>query len=120
MKKQMHLAAQYLAAAGISFLEKRDDDSHTNLGFDTDNGTLSTHVLSKNEDRLVLNYQKFTLDWISLSDNTSFRLDGATHQQVVKWISEVSQTFLNKSYVYNSIMAYLILSMMISFLDLIT
>ena len=100
MKKQMHLAAQYLAAAGISFLDKREDDSHTNLGFDTDNGTLSTHVFSKNKDRLVLNYQKFTLDWVSLSGIKSFRLDGASHQQVVKWISEVSQKALNKPYQY--------------------
>ena len=30
MEKQIHLAAQYLAAAGISFLEKEPDDSHTN------------------------------------------------------------------------------------------
>ena len=100
MKKQMHLAAQYLAAAGISFLDKREDDSHTNLGFNTDNGELSTHLLSKNKDRLVLNYQKFTLDWVSLSGTKSFRLDGASHQQVVNWISEMAQTFLNKSYEY--------------------
>ena len=40
MKEQIHLAAQYLAAAGISFLEKRDDDSHTNLGFNIEKGTL--------------------------------------------------------------------------------
>ncbi|MEH6535337.1 MAG: hypothetical protein V7719_03015 [Psychroserpens sp.] len=100
MKKQMHLAAQYLAAAGISFLNKESDDSHTNLGFNTDSGTLSTHMLSENEDRLSLNYQKFTLDWNSLSGNTSFRLDGATHKQVVQWISDVSQTYLNKKYKY--------------------
>ena len=100
MEKQIHLAAQYLAAAAISFIDKREDDSHTNFGFDTDNGTLSTHVFSENKDRLVLNYQKFTLDWISLSDNISFRLDGATHQQIIKWISKISQKFLNKIYEY--------------------
>ena len=117
MKKQMHLAAQYLAAAGISFLEKRDDDSHTNLGFDTDNGTLSTHILSKNEDRLVLNYQKFTLDWISLSGSTSFRLDGATHQQVVKWIQKCLKHFLISLMCINFITTYPILSRIILFLD---
>ena len=50
--------------------------------------------------RQVLNYQKFTLDWVSLSGTKSFRLDGASHQQVVKWISEVSQKALNKPYQY--------------------
>lgn len=29
----MHLASQYLAAAAISFVPKKDDDSHTNLGW---------------------------------------------------------------------------------------
>ena len=110
MKKQMHLAAQYLAAAGISFLDKKEDDSHTNLGFDTDNGTLSTHIFSKNKDRLVLNYQKFTLDWVSLSGSVSFRLDGAKHQQIIKWISEVSQRFLNKPYQYKFLQLSLVRS----------
>jgi hypothetical protein len=36
MKDQLHIAAQYLAAANMSFLEKKADDSHTNLGFNTD------------------------------------------------------------------------------------
>ena len=100
MKKQMHLAAQYLAAAGISFLDKREDDSHTNLGFDTDCGIVSTHPLSKNNDSLSLDYKKFTLVWNSSNESTSFRLDGATHQQIVEWISEVSQKFLGKQYDY--------------------
>ena len=31
-----HLAAQYLAAAVINFLQAEKDNSHTNLGFDPD------------------------------------------------------------------------------------
>jgi hypothetical protein len=100
MEKQMHLAAQYLAAAGISFVEKQDDDSHTNLGFDPRNGTLSTHMLSNNEDVLSLSYQKFSLDWNSLSAISSLQLDGATHREIVNWITEVSQKMLNKKYEY--------------------
>lgn len=41
----MHLAAQYLAAAGISFVAKEDDDSHTNLGFSAETGSMTTHPL---------------------------------------------------------------------------
>ena len=100
MEKQMHLASQYLAAAGISFLDKKEDDSHTNLGFDTNTGTLSTHILSENKDVLSLNYQKFSLDWNSLHGTSSLPLDGATHKEIVEWISESSQKMLNKKYAY--------------------
>ena len=100
MEKMMHLAAQYLAAAGISFLEKEADDSHTNLGFSTENGCLQTHALSKAGDVLSLNYKKFTLEWSSQNGKTSFRLDGATHEQVLEWLKEVSNTFLKREYEY--------------------
>jgi hypothetical protein len=101
MEKQMHLAAQYLAAAGSSFLEKKADDSHTNLGFSIENGCLYTHPLSDRGDMLCLDYEKFTLDWHSESGHTAFRLDGATHKEALKWLTEVSDTFLNKKYNYD-------------------
>ena len=41
----MHIAAQYLAAAGISILEKQPDDSHTNVGFSVEDRTLFTRPL---------------------------------------------------------------------------
>ncbi len=100
MEKQMHLAAQYLAAAGISFLEKKSDDSHTNLGFSTENGGLYTHTLSENGDMLCLDYERFSLEWKSDQETISFRLDGATHGEVLKWLTDTSKTFLNKPYHY--------------------
>jgi hypothetical protein len=53
MEKQMHLASQYLAAAGLSFVKKQDDDSHTNLGFNTEKGIMYTRALSDNGDQLI-------------------------------------------------------------------
>mgnify|MGYP003624184957 CR=1 FL=1 len=100
MEKQIHLAAQYLAAAGISFLEKEPDDSHTNLGFSTENGCLYTHPLSENDDILCLDYERFSLEWKSNQGTTSFRLDGAKHSEVLKWLTDTSKTFLNKAYQY--------------------
>lgn len=100
MKKQMHLAAQYLAAAGISFLDKKDDDSHTNLGFSVENGCLYSHTFSENGDMLCLDYERFSLEWKSNQGTTSFRLDGAKHAEVINWLSETSKTFLNKPYNY--------------------
>ena len=73
MKKQTYLAAQYLAAAGISFVKKEADDSHTNLGFDTDGGFLATHSLSEDGDKLVLNYKNFNLEWKSNKGEASFK-----------------------------------------------
>lgn len=100
MKKQMHIAAQYLAAAGISFLDKKEDDSHTNLGFNTETGCLETHFLSENKDQLLLSYKDFSLLWKSNTDSTSFKLDGMSHKEIMKWLNEISHTFLNKTYTY--------------------
>lgn len=100
MEKQMHLAAQYLAAAGISFLEKKDDDSHTNLGFSITDHCLYTHALSENEDVLGLDYKNFALVWTSKTGTTSFNLDGATHSTILEWLSNTAKSNLNKLYSY--------------------
>ncbi|PKB44035.1 hypothetical protein AX016_2246 [Cellulophaga sp. RHA19] len=97
----MHLAAQYLAAAGISFLEKKSDDSHTNLGFSIEKQRLETHPLSLNGDMLTLNYATFSLEWILPKVNASILLDGKTHQQVLEWLRNSSETFLGKKYTYD-------------------
>lgn len=96
----MHLAAQYLAAAGISFVAKRDDDSHTNLGFSIERACMETHPLSENGDILSLDYKNFSLNWKAKSGSTSFPLDGAIHANVLNWLKETSKTYLNKSYAY--------------------
>ena len=101
MKEQMHLAAQYLAAAGISFLEKKDDDSHTNLGFNIEDSTLESHLLSENGDQLCLSYNDFSLQWKSKTGTVSFDLDGATHQDVLIWLADTSKAHLGKEYTYN-------------------
>jgi len=104
MKKideQIHLAAQYLAAAGISFLPKKSDDSHTNLGFIADSGEVETHSLSENNDKLILNYNTFSLEWKSNSVKKVFELDGATHKEVLQWVTETSKEQLNKGYNYD-------------------
>lgn len=101
MKKQMHLASQYLAAAGISFVEKKADDSHTNLGWSIEKQQLETHPLSKDGDVLALNYNTFSLEWNSPKNNASFMMDGKTHQQVLEWLTNTANSFLNKKYTYD-------------------
>ncbi len=88
----MHLAAQYLAAAGISFLPKKEDDSHTNLGFDTKNGRLITRPLDKPGHVLALNYQAFSLEWLDREGVLEeFPLDGKTHANVLGWLQNSSK-----------------------------
>ncbi len=97
----LHLAAQYLAAAGISFLEKKDDDSHTNIGFSVEEGSMYTRPLNDMADTLSLNYERFTLEWNSFDTRTIFRLDGATHEEVLIWLNEViSSSGFSTSYTY--------------------
>ncbi|MCW5517678.1 hypothetical protein [Muriicola sp. Z0-33] len=102
MDKMMYLAAQYLAAAGISFLDKIADDSHTNLGFVTGNASLNTRQLNQEGDVLSLNYERFTLNWNGKANNESIRLDGNTHQQIVNWIEDQArQAAMEQSYTFN-------------------
>lgn len=82
----MYLLAQYLAAAGISFLKKKDDDSHTNLGFSIEDKSMYSRPLNNNGDKLSVNYEKFTLEWNSNGLCTSLRLDGTTHAEILKWV----------------------------------
>ncbi len=102
MTTQMHLAAQYLAAAAISFLEKKEDDSHTNLGFSATEGSMSTHPLNKEGDTLSLNYQRFTLEWNSKNSKSSLRLDGTTHSEILKWVGKTAVAAnIEKQYKYD-------------------
>ncbi|WP_298309777.1 hypothetical protein [uncultured Aquimarina sp.] len=90
MTTQMHLAAQYLAAAGISFVDKKDDDSHTNLGFSVEKGTLYTRKLDNKPIVLSLSYDLFTLEWNDASSKSTLRLDGTTHAEVIQWINRMA------------------------------
>jgi len=100
MKTTMHLAAQYLATAAISFVAKKEDDSHTNLGWN--NHILETHEFA-NGDKLGLNYQNFSLEWIQQNGNKeSFHLDQSTHRKITVWISQTSiSKGIQKPYNYN-------------------
>ena len=102
MVKMIHLAAQYLATAGISFLDKKDDDSHTNLGFDAKNGYLETWPLNEGGCKIALDYAQFSLHW-STNENKrkTLHLNGKSHREIVKWIKEVTKTLgPSKTYSY--------------------
>ncbi|MGW9685497.1 hypothetical protein [Flagellimonas sp. 2504JD1-5] len=99
---QVHLASQYLATAGKSFLEPKSDDSHTNVGFFADDHTLRTWNLDEAGSYLAFQYQNFSLKWVYMGKDEVFALKGCSHREVVDWISTMaSQSKLGKPYTYN-------------------
>ena len=102
MIQQMHLAAQYLAAAGMSFVKKEEDDSHTNLGFSTEKTSLYTRKLFGTDTILYLNYTSFSLEWVHKNSREILMLDGKTHVEIVNWIQQISQdNGIDVKYQYN-------------------
>ena len=98
----IHLASQYLAAASISFLEKRDDDSHTNLAYSTMEHQIQTWPLSASKDFMTLDLLDFSLKWMSDSGEETLGLNGRTHLQVLTWLQETSfKAGLEKKYHYS-------------------
>ncbi|NQV52626.1 MAG: hypothetical protein HQ500_05550 [Flavobacteriales bacterium] len=84
----LHRAAQYLCTAAISFVPKQDDDSHTNLGWNSDEAVLVTRPLNSEGLRLELNHQVYALDIVHPESGLSgsFPLTGARHLDVLKWL----------------------------------
>ena len=102
MIEQLHIAAQYLATAGISFVEAREDDSHTNLGWSIENHELTSHPLSKRGDILALNYDHFSLIWVTEGIRDELFLKQTSHREVINWIKKmVTSNGLDKKYQYN-------------------
>ena len=96
----VHLVAQYLAAAAISFLEPKADDSHTNLGFT--GGEIETHPLNDAGLKLVFSYAEFALRWKGAPSEFSLALKGKTHEQIVDWLRSTSEQLgFDKLYSYS-------------------
>ncbi|NAS14049.1 hypothetical protein [Poritiphilus flavus] len=89
--KEVHLAAQYLATAAKSFTVSKEDDSHTNLGFNTVEGSLETWPLDDQGLKLKFEYKAFSLSLGSDDkDLMSFALDGQSHEMVVDWLGKAA------------------------------
>ena len=89
MVETFHIAAQYLATVAIVFLEAKEDDSHTNLGWK--NGVLHTHSLNDHNCMLSLDYKSFSLIWTNdLGYRKVLSLDGKKHSEIIIWIRQTS------------------------------
>ena len=99
--EDIHLAAQYLAAVGISFLEKQADDSHSNLGYSDDLKYVFSRPLNVSGDYLALDLHSFSLKWITTTESHDLLLDGKSHVDVLEWLGLVSEDKVSgKKYQY--------------------
>lgn len=83
---QLHHAAQLATALGISYLQPRADDSHTNLEWRDDVGALASNpVPARSGDvRLAVRVADLTL----LFDGRAFPLNGRTIADATAWLRE--------------------------------
>ncbi|WP_067033124.1 hypothetical protein [Allomuricauda sp. CP2A] len=101
MIQQFHLASQYLAMAGKSFLDHLEDDSHTNLGFSIAEKSLLTLPLDDSGTQLGLNYDTFALEWKTTTPQF-LSLKGKTHDEIVQWLKTMAKSsHFTRPYKYN-------------------
>ena len=94
MIKIMHRAAQYLAAAGISFLEKEQDDSHTSFVWDSSLKAMIGQTLNREKGiRLALDYDDYALCFLDNFKNViSVKgLNGSKHRDILFWIQKEAE-----------------------------
>lgn len=87
----MHQAAQYIAAAGKSFLDQLPDDSHTNMRWDPNASALVGRPLDEaKEISLALNYASYSLEFVDTHVDVlaSLYLGGSRHDAILFWIQE--------------------------------
>jgi hypothetical protein len=86
---QLHWAAQLVSAPGTSLLPAEADDSHTNLGWESQLGVLAGRNVSGQPVRAALVFE--ALELLVIDDGrerSSMRLAGQTLQQALAWLGE--------------------------------
>ncbi|MEQ8323622.1 MAG: hypothetical protein RIC15_11875 [Vicingaceae bacterium] len=95
MTKNLHIAAQYLAAASISFLTKENDDSHTNLAWDNSTKSLLSRSLRDDGLHMALSLKDFSIEFRRKEMVLAkVPLSQTRHGDNIKWISEVFRDLL--------------------------
>lgn len=85
----LHLSAQYLAVAGKNFVAPKDDDSHTNMGWESACRSFVSRGFS-NGDRLKLDTQQLALKWIG-NQGDMLILKGLAHEAIVQWLDTTAK-----------------------------
>lgn len=90
--KRIHYLSQILAKAGRTFVEKEEDDSHTNIGFVPGKNWLETHWMDspKEKIKLILRVTDFCMLWLDEKEE-AFQ----TISTVLKTQEEVENQLMN-------------------------
>lgn len=96
---ELHVASQYLAAAAKMYLPAKDDDSHTNMGWNPNQAAFFSRTFA-NRDSLMFHTKRMTLEWKGTMKE-SLVVDGHTHAEVIKWLEEVSRKNGVKKYIFD-------------------
>ncbi len=86
--QQLHFLSQIIAKANRTYVSKKDDDSHTNLCFDTLGKSITGHWIKVGEEKILftLNLDTQTIEILDKSRNIVFSVD-----TISKHIKEVEQ-----------------------------
>ncbi len=90
----LHRASQYLAAFGISFVEKKADDSHTNLNWNPHSLSLETRSVINDSGgavQLALDCKSFALVGIDPIGESVLYMDHTKHRDVIEWLRNWSK-----------------------------
>ena len=98
--KRIHYLVQILAKAGRTFVEKEENDSHTNLYFNSEKSWIETHPIHspKGKVKLVLRITDFCMLWIDAKEDiiqtvsTVKKLQHEVEKQLEKGVNEIGLT----------------------------
>lgn len=84
---QLHHAAQLVAGLGVSYLARRDDDSHTSMEWLPTFNALASNPVGEHEFRLAIRPRNLNLIAITADvEADCFTLDTRTMPEAVEWI----------------------------------
>ena len=95
---QLHHAAQLVAMVSNSYLPKAEDDSQSNMEWDSGKESLAGQWIGEDEQhRLALNYPEFMLAWQNENGNAigALMLDQKTKATAMDWMREYLESHLH-------------------------
>jgi len=84
--QQLHVLSQIITKANRTFVPKKDDDSHTNLSFDSAKNCIEGRWINSSQGKIMLslNLSSFGFEWINEQEEVleSFPIEGQTIKQI--------------------------------------
>jgi hypothetical protein len=92
-----HRAAQYLASFGKQYIPRQDDDSHTNIAWDSSQAALRSRITADDQ-QLSLFLEDLRLSWTKGELAHSLLLQNRTHGEICVWLHHIALRFDKEEY----------------------